>query len=182
MPTRKKHIKKNTKKRRRLNRKTNKKLRRTNKKLRKTRRKIYFGGNGATWLVSSELEDKDKDEKCSICLDEFKTTPNKVIYKTVCGHLYHNDCLEELCEKKNREYLDTRNREKLPRCPMCREFLDIDDGECQCIDVEFFKAKLLHPTTENNLSEEVRKLYDAQPDPEPPVRVSGVVPPAERSV
>lgn len=156
MATRKKYLKKNTKKRRRLNRKTNKKLKKTK------RNKIYFGGNGGTWLVSSQLE--DKDAVCPICHEKFSDTPEKAIYKTVCGHLFHNNCLAQVCEHKYQEYLDTHIQTNLPVCPMCRELLD-KDRNYQCMDVAGFKDKLFDDATINKyLSKEVKEIYEAQPD------------------
>lgn len=53
---------------------------------------------------------------CSICLDDFDSTPEKVIRSMPCGHVYHEDCLFKWLEKSN-------------TCANCRYEIDTDNPE-----------------------------------------------------
>ena len=49
---------------------------------------------------------------CSICLELLNKQEN--IYKTSCGHQYHNRCIYNHVENNKKD------------CPLCRKDLDID--------------------------------------------------------
>jgi hypothetical protein len=169
MATRKKYTKKNIKKPRRYNKTHSKNKQKNRKTFIKNKRKnninkIYFGGNGPDWLNSSQIE--DSNEICPICCFEFSKTPNQAIYKTACGHLFHNNCLAGVCEYKYKDYLDTnRSNEKIPVCPICRRILDTDEY-FQCMDVIAFKDKLFDEQSINKYLTDinVREIYDNQPE------------------
>ena len=64
---------------------------------RKSRKNNKRGGG--RWItIGNELVN---DNVCPICLEKFRDTPNKAIYMSTCGHLFHNDCLLLECENKN---------------------------------------------------------------------------------
>ena len=45
------------------------------------------------------------DKECTICLEEFVV--DELLYKLVCHHYYHKDCIDDWLSKKN-------------TCPLCR--------------------------------------------------------------
>lgn len=68
---------------------------------------------------------KNEDEyNCSICLEEIG---NKNIYKTVCNHVYHKECI--------RNYSDYINRDDEIRCPLCNNKIKIRMGRLRMIRV-----------------------------------------------
>lgn len=73
-----------------------------------------------------DLSQYNPDDICPICHEKYGTT--KGIYKTDCGHIFHNDCLYEFCEHKHGDI----------SCPMCRA----DLGQT-CHAVAAFKEKAL---------------------------------------
>jgi hypothetical protein len=73
-----------------------------------------------------DLSQYNPDDTCPICHENYGTT--KGIYKTDCGHIFHNDCLNEYCELKHGEIT----------CPICRG----DVGNA-CMAVWAFKEKAL---------------------------------------
>jgi hypothetical protein len=122
------------------------------KKFRTMRNQKYMRGGGK-WIDGDTLPE---DEICSICLQKFSETPEQAVYKTNCGHVFHNNCLNNTCISNERSGRDLV-------CPLCREELQTDDGE-QCMDVWAFANKRLG--LGNNLDEKGRAIYDAQPDDE----------------
>lgn len=76
-----------------------------------------------SWIEPSQY---DPNDICPICHDNYGTT--KAIYKTVCNHIFHNDCLNEYCEIQQGEIV----------CPVCRA-----DVEYACMDVWSFKNNSL---------------------------------------
>ena len=141
--------KRKSNKKRRHGRKTTKRNKHV-KKFRTMRNKKYMRGGG-NWIDGDTLPE---DEICSICLQKFSETPEQAVYKTNCGHVFHNNCLNNTCvsnEKAGRDLV----------CPLCRKELQTDDGE-QCMDVWAFANKALG----SNLDSKNRAIYDAQPDDE----------------
>ena len=53
-----------------------------------------------------------KNHKCSICLSKIEKNDN--VFLTICGHLYHNECINH----------DFNNSNK---CPNCRKFIPKKD-------------------------------------------------------
>ena len=74
-----------------------------------------------------------------------------VIFVSPCRHLFHNNCLNELCEHEHR-----LNRETF--CPRCLTVLSPD-----CEDVWAFKHKAFAESSVNTLTPGVREIYEAQP-------------------
>jgi hypothetical protein len=161
---RKRYNKKYTKRMKRANKSAKKRFRiskveRKSKKVYKkkayinTRKhKRYHGGNTSKWFTYDELPEDKKDEKCPIYHEYFVETPDKVIYKTDCGHFFHNDCLNEYCNHIGRND-PTRNINTIT-CPICGRDLGY-----ACMDVDAFQDKSL----ETNLSYNVREIYEGKP-------------------
>ena len=89
---------------------------------------------------------------CPICLEDFSETPNKAIYQSDCGHLFHNDCLLAVCKGPIAKRI----------CPLCRKPLTDD-----CSDVYAFRHKaILRPDDDENAAvftdEEIQNIYEAQ--------------------
>ena len=55
-----------------------------------------------------------KESVCPICLEQIDIKSN--VYLTICGHLFHNDCIN-----KNLEYSN--------RCPTCRKIIFYNDDD-----------------------------------------------------
>jgi len=91
-----------------------------------------MASNGVTTGGGNWVNSKDdvvvEDAMCPICHENFAETPNQAIYKSDCGHVFHNDCMLQVCQLP----LDKRI------CPMCRKPLEDD-----CSDVYAFKNKAL---------------------------------------
>ena len=120
----------------------------TNKnKHKKTIKKQNAGGD---WLNSKDSKLIENDT-CPICLEKFADTPDKAIYKTDCGHIFHNDCILEICEQKNGD----------AKCPICRKPLEND-----CNDVYAFKEKVLgrmeKPDEPYFEDSEIQNIYEKQ--------------------
>lgn len=49
-----------------------------------------------------------KNNKCSICLEKF--TKQKHIFITICGHIFHKNCIQECIKFSN-------------KCPYCRDII-----------------------------------------------------------
>ena len=97
------------------------------------------------WIDTTQYNQSDI---CPICHEEYGTT--KAIYKTVCNHNFHNDCLHDYCESTNSEIL----------CPICRSNLGY-----ACTDVWAFKEKALENSRGGPLfngNEHILKIYNAQ--------------------
>jgi Ring finger domain len=113
--------------------------------------KRYHGGNTGNWFTYDELPEDKKDDKCPICHDYFRETTDKVIYKTDCGHLFHNNCLNDYCN-----HIGRNNPNRILNtisCPICGRDLGY-----ACIDVDAFQDKFL----EANLSDKVREIYESE--------------------
>ena len=72
---------------------------------------------------------------CSICMGPF--TSKSDVSATMCGHIFHTDCLNEWLQQKEIDY-----------CPQCRK-------KCERIHKIFFSArsentKLLEETVQRN--------------------------------
>ena len=145
-------------------------------------KQVYKGGvfTDRTWFLSSEV---DAGEICPLCLEKFTDSPSKVVYKTSCNHLFHNNCLNDFCK-------DCKQKYKQPFCPLCRNEreereenglpfnpdFDTENFEIQdCEIVSAFRNKELHnyDDTHNDIetpllfegNPDIKALYDRQPDP-----------------
>ena len=121
-----------------------KKFKKRNNSKKKSKR-----GGGKVWKTYKEV---DSDEVCPICLEKYVDTPTQAIYKTWCGHLFHNDCLHSYCELN----------EEGTQCPICKRHIQ-DDKHQNCMDVWAFKTKSL--SLEDNtelLPEDMAKIYNDQ--------------------
>ena len=94
-------------------------------KQKRSKTKKHIGGG--EWLNNKD-ESLVENDSCPICLENFLDTPNQAIYKSECGHIFHNDCMLRVCDS------DVKN----PLCPLCRKPLEND-----CNDVYAFKEKAL---------------------------------------
>ena len=126
---------------------------RKNKKLsRLSRRKRGGQPKSGTWVNPQEI---DINDICAICAENF--TPDKAIYRTSCGHTFHNDCLNAWCEK-------TYNQEtKTTPCPICRTNISGHDVY-DCVDVWAFKNNALGREDGNPYFSniELQKIYNEQ--------------------
>ena len=141
----KQKTKKNTKKKT----KQSKRKSRKSRKFRKSRKNKTFRGGGK-WVGE---EDDLPETMCPICFDDFSETPDQAVYKTDCGHVFHNNCLNKYCIKNER-----RGNPQI--CPMCRKDLNTEKSD-QCTDVWAFKNKAL---ATSRLDQKNREIYDRQPD------------------
>lgn len=57
------------------------------------------------------LNEKDKKEKCPVCLDLLLSLTNEDIVKTSCGHYFHGSCY----------YKSRSNNEQPDSCSYCRQ-------------------------------------------------------------
>ena len=135
---------------RRINKKSNRKTNKRKSKSSNKKSKKSKGGNG-DWVNVKNIIGEDI---CPICHESFKETPEKAIYKTSCGHVFHNDCLDTLCDLKQGE----------TTCPICRKPLLSDEKRVyDCIDVSEFTYKNLFEPKFNG-DEEIKTLYNNQPE------------------
>ena len=119
------------------------------KKSKHHKTKKYIGGG--EWINSRD-EAVTENVSCPICLENFIDTPNQAIYKSDCGHIFHNNCMLRVCD----------SNEENPLCPLCRKPLADD-----CNDVYAFKEKVLgrinaaegEPYFED---EEIQNIYENQ--------------------
>lgn len=142
-------------------------------------KQVYRGGAwnvpDKIWVLSSEV---DADEICPLCLEKFTDSPSKVVYKTSCKHLFHNNCLNYFCK-------DCTQTNKQPFCPLCRNEMindlpfnpDFDTKNFNienCENVSAFRNKDLENYDETGGGSEIplfegnpalNALYDGQPDP-----------------
>ena len=113
-----------------------KRINRTSRKTRKNRKsttrrnKKYVGGG--KWIDNDTLPIEDL---CPICHEEFSKTPEQAIYKTDCGHVFHNNCLNNMCDSNHRN-----NSNQV--CPICRAELNTEKSD-QCTDVWAFANEAL---------------------------------------
>jgi hypothetical protein len=109
-----------------------------------------------TWL---SIDEYNSNDVCPICHEEYGTT--QAIYKTECGHIFHNNCLNDYCEHYGGNIV----------CPICRANI----GENACMDVWAFKNKALgRPNNDlyfrNN--PHVQSIYNSQLN-DAPVNIHG---------
>ena len=150
--------KRKTQKKGRNGRKITKKITKRNKHSRKfrTRRNKKYSGGG-TWIDVDNDDTFNAADECPICFQTFSGTPNLAIYKTYCGHIFHNNCLNEACEAAR----------GVPSCPICRRELEKaaignEPARADCSEVHDFASKALD--NPNILGEKNREIYDAQPE------------------
>ena len=146
--------KKRHKKKGRNGRKMTKRNNKPNRKFRTRRNKKYSGGG--TWIDVDNDSTFKSDDECPYCLQSFSDTPHLAIYKTDCGHTFHNNCLNEICEAAI----------GVPLCPMCRDPLEQaaignKPARADCNEVDAFASKELH--NPDFLDEKNRAIYDSQP-------------------
>jgi len=128
---------------------TKRKTKQSKRKSKKSRKNKTFRGGGK-WVVEN---DDLPETMCPICFDDFSETPDQAVYKTDCGHVFHNNCLNKYCIKNER-----RGNPQI--CPMCRKDLNTEKSD-QCTDVWAFKNKAL---ATSRLDQKNREIYDRQPD------------------
>jgi|GEM_PF-4408122 len=101
-----------------------------------------------TWVSPNQY---DPTDTCPICYEEYGLA--QAVYKTSCGHLFHNDCLNAHFEAHN-PYMN-------PTCPVCRS--DVPNAN---MDVWAFKNKALGSRPGHELfngDEHLIQIYNAQP-------------------
>jgi len=126
----------------------------------KKHNKKYIGGDYAfNWLAFSELNDEDKDNVCPICKDPFSETQEKALYKTDCNHIFHNDCLVDVCLHKYDEFLEN---DLYPLCPICRARLDTNTSLQSLYIVGFQFKKLDNKTIQKYCSPNAKNIYYAK--------------------
>jgi Ring finger domain len=150
--------KRKTQKNGRNGRKITKKITKRNKHSRKfrTRRNKKYSGGG-TWIDVDNDDTFYADDECPICFQTFSDTQNLAIYKTYCGHIFHNNCLNRVCDSAR----------GTPRCPICRSELEKaaignEPARADCNEVHDFASKELG--NPNILDKKNREIYDAQPE------------------
>jgi len=149
--TRKRNSKKRkSKKRKSKKRKSNKNNKtKTKRNKRRYKRKRTFRGGGE-WIDNETIPE---DDICSSCNKEFSKTPEQAVYKTDCGHLFHNNCLNKICIKSEHNGVT-------PKCPICSEELYNENSD-QCTDVWAFANKALGTSV---LDTKNKAIYENQPD------------------
>jgi rubrerythrin len=120
---------------RRVTKKTHR-MQQTQRRTTKNTHKNYYGGGD--WIPNKKINNNDR---CSICNQIFE--PNLAVYKTDCGHLFHNNCLNDKCETNRNNWY----------CPICGEPITED----QCTDVWAFKNKAMHERDFND--NQVKGIY-----------------------
>ena len=73
-------------------------------------------------LISEKLE----NEKCSICMEKFKTSD--IVHKTLCGHCFHKNCLSEYLKLESKQSL-------IYKCPLCRKYLTFEHIQKQFFNI-----------------------------------------------
>jgi hypothetical protein len=106
------------------------------------------------WLAQNEYNPVNL---CPICQEQLGT--EQAIYKTPCGHIFHNDCLDDLCNIENGE----------PKCPVCRRQLDYN----MCMNVYCFREECLAPNIVNSMPSNVQIIYYGY---EIPIQYQGTIP------
>jgi len=146
-----KHSKKSKKrksKKRKSKKRNSNKNNKTKRNKRKYKRKRTFRGGGE-WIDNESLPEEDI---CPICHEEFSKTPEQAVYKTDCGHVFHNNCLNSMC-------LSNHKNDSIPVCPICRADLNTVKSD-QCTDVWAFANELLDP---KDLDAKNLALYEGRP-------------------
>jgi hypothetical protein len=108
----------------------------------KTKKRV-IGGRVKRWYISSEIK---PEEECAICVKSFEETPSEIIFKTDCGHLFHNNCLNQHCNY---------SKNSTQKCPLCRRNITND-----CTNVWNFKHMKMDNYSFTNPA--VKQIYDAQ--------------------
>jgi hypothetical protein len=121
------------------------------RKFRTRRNKKYSGGG--TWIDVDNDDTFNAHDECPICLQRFSDRPDLAIYKTVCNHIFHNNCLNRTCIIAERAGNDLV-------CPICRADLETEVS-MQCTDVYAFRNKTLDTS---GLDATNRAIYEAQPN------------------
>lgn len=75
-------------------------------KLQAARQNAASTYNNTYYAYNSSQRNRYKEDKCSICLDEFHDRDTVGILK--CGHFFHKSCIEEALKKAGQ------------KCPLCR--------------------------------------------------------------
>ena len=151
MPTKRRQIKKKTLTNRKRNTQKKTKRNRNNRKFRTRYTKKNVGGGD--WIDNDTIP---KEDVCPICLQQFSETPELAVYETTCGHKFHNNCLNRVCDSA-----------RAPRCPICRSELEKaaignEPARADCKEVYAFASKALD--NPDFLDEKNRAIYDAQPE------------------
>jgi len=84
-------------------------------------------------------------DNCAICTEPLKD-PTKAPFRLTCGHVFHNNCLNDLCE---------HNFPNI-KCPLCLQ--QVDENECNTFWA--FKEKALDPDNVNSLPQDVQNVYN----------------------
>jgi hypothetical protein len=90
-------------------------------------------------------QDDAPNDNCAICTEPLKD-PTKAPFRLTCGHVFHNNCLNNLCEH------DFPNI----NCPQCR--IPIDQNECNTFWA--FKERALYEGYLNSLPQDVQNVYN----------------------
>jgi hypothetical protein len=100
------------------------------------------------------VQRKISKDDCGICYETLKDR-TKAVFKLPCGHLFHNNCLNDYCEHEHRiahAMPDTK-------CPICREPFDPE----QCNTFWAFKNKRLRNARGTaDLKKETFRIYRTQ--------------------
>lgn len=95
-----------------------------------------------------KLTEKEKKEKCPICLDQLMTISHEDIVKTSCNHIFHGSCY----------YQNRASAENKDSCSICRQrHIPLDVGY---ID----NKKEWCPYTEIQTKDNLIKVLDITPD------------------
>lgn len=84
-------------------------------------------------------------DKCAICFETLKD-PSKADYRLTCGHIFHNNCLNLLCE----------NSYPIIKCPICRTKQDKNE----CNQFYAFKERVLDENYVNSLPKDIQNIYN----------------------
>ena len=120
------------------------------KKSKHHKTKKHIGGG--EWINSRDATVVE-NVSCPICLENFLDTPNQAIYKSDCGHIFHNNCVLRVCEGPIEKRI----------CPMCRTPLKDD-----CSDVYAFRHKAMVNQDDDDENapvfedEEIQTIYENQ--------------------
>lgn len=86
------------------------------------------------------------EDHCAICVETLKD-PSKAVFKLPCGHMFHNNCLNDYCNHSGPSMTTI--------CPICRQSFN----PLECNTFYAFKEKALNPT---NLPNDVLNIYNNQ--------------------
>ena len=97
-----------------------------------------------SWIDTTEY---DLNDLCSICFDNYGT--NQGIFKLECGHIFHNNCINQYGNYMNGQI----------KCPNCR--CDVEEYVCHAVFA--FKEKLIggdYPLFDGN--QYILNIYESQ--------------------